>query len=88
MPLLPWQGFSHFFVFASPFAASGIASAPASGGGDVPGAGSNSIWNTSSVAATDIDLLSLANVPPGSPKMWVHVASTYLITILALKVGR
>jgi hypothetical protein len=43
--------------------------------------------NSSDVFSTDIDLLSLSNIPPGSPRMWVHVASVYLITFLALKVG-
>lgn len=35
---------------------------------------------------TDLDLLSLSNVPPGSPRMWVHLASVYVISILCLMV--
>lgn len=36
---------------------------------------------------TNLDLLTLSNVPPGSPTMWVHLASCYVITLVALKVS-
>lgn len=45
------------------------------------------VGNFTDAIHTDLDLLTLSNVPPGSPKMWVHLASVYVITLFALKVG-
>lgn len=42
----------------------------------------------SDVISTNLDLLTLSNVAPGSQRMWVHLASTYVITLVALKVRR
>jgi hypothetical protein len=42
--------------------------------------------NFSDVIHTNLDLLTLSNVYPGSRRMWVHLASVYIITLVALKV--
>jgi hypothetical protein len=42
--------------------------------------------NFSDVIHTNLDLLTLSNVYPGSKRMWVHLASVYVITLVALKV--
>jgi hypothetical protein len=42
--------------------------------------------NFSDVIHTNLDLLTLGNVYPGSKRMWVHLASVYVITLVALKV--
>jgi hypothetical protein len=44
--------------------------------------------NFSDVIHTNLDLLTLSNVYPGSRRMWVHLASVYIITLVALKVSR
>jgi hypothetical protein len=43
--------------------------------------------NFSDVIHTNLDLLTLSNVYPGSKRMWVHLASVYVITLVALKVS-
>jgi hypothetical protein len=30
----------------------------------------------------------MANIPAGSPLLWVHLASVYVVTVITLKVGR
>jgi hypothetical protein len=45
------------------------------------------LGNFSDAIHTNLDLLTLSNLPPGSRMMWLHLASVYLITFLALKVG-
>lgn len=36
----------------------------------------------SSYVFSDIDKLSMANVPSGSPLLWVHLAAAYLVTVI------
>eukprot|EP00878_Enallax_costatus_P004467 GHUV01004707.1.p1 GENE.GHUV01004707.1~~GHUV01004707.1.p1 ORF type:complete len:727 (+),score=178.67 GHUV01004707.1:479-2659(+) len=43
------------------------------------------LGNFSDAIHTDLDLLTLGNVPPGSRTMWVHLISVYVITLVALK---
>lgn len=45
------------------------------------------LGNFTDAIHTNLDLLTLSNVPPGSPTMWVHLASCYVITLVALKVS-
>lgn len=47
-----------------------------------------SLGNFTDAIHTNLDLLTLSNVYPGSNRMWLHVASVYVITLVALKVGR
>jgi hypothetical protein len=58
-------------------------------------AGSSHVWlpeglmslgNFTDAIHTNLDLLTLSNVYPGSSKMWLHLASVYIITLVALKV--
>ncbi|MEW5303944.1 MAG: hypothetical protein WDW36_006589 [Sanguina aurantia] len=44
----------------------------------------NSVEDTaaSSYVFSDIDKLSMANVPSGSPLLWVHLAAAYLVTVI------
>jgi hypothetical protein len=44
------------------------------------------LGNFTDAIHTDLDLLTLSNVPPGSSRMWVHLLSVYVITLVALKV--
>lgn len=44
------------------------------------------LGNFTDAIHTDLDLLTLSNVPPGSARMWVHLLSVYVITLVALKV--
>ncbi|EFJ47929.1 hypothetical protein VOLCADRAFT_91422 [Volvox carteri f. nagariensis] len=53
----------------------GVASLPGT-----PGSGSRYVLS-------DLDLLSLANISPGSRLMWVHLASVYVVTAVTLMVG-
>jgi hypothetical protein len=66
----------------------------ASGGGysstglvDMPSFDGGGFGNFSDVIHTNLDLLTLSNVYPGSKRMWVHLASVYVITLVALKVS-
>lgn len=45
-----------------------------------------SLGNFTDAIHTNLDLLTLSNVYPGSQKMWLHLASVYIITLVALKV--
>jgi hypothetical protein len=36
---------------------------------------------------TDLDLLSVSNVPPRSPRFWAHLITAYIITGVALYVS-
>lgn len=45
------------------------------------------LGNFSDAVHTNLDLLTLGNVPPGSRTMWVHLVSVYVITLVALKVS-
>eukprot|EP00879_Flechtneria_rotunda_P006438 GHRR01006767.1.p1 GENE.GHRR01006767.1~~GHRR01006767.1.p1 ORF type:complete len:1002 (+),score=295.37 GHRR01006767.1:144-3149(+) len=47
--------------------------------------GPAALGNFTDVIHTNLDLLTLSNVPPGSRMMWVHLASVYVITLVALK---
>ncbi|WIA11265.1 hypothetical protein OEZ85_011390 [Tetradesmus obliquus] len=37
------------------------------------------------VGASDLDVLSMANIPAGSPLLWVHLASVYVVSAITLK---
>lgn len=45
------------------------------------------LGNFTDAIHTNLDLLTLSNVPPGSHWMWIHLVSVYVITIIALKVS-
>eukprot|EP00877_Chromochloris_zofingiensis_P005350 jgi/Chrzof1/14816/Cz09g17120.t1 len=36
---------------------------------------------------SDLDRLSMANVSPGSPRLWAHMVSVYVITAITLRVS-
>jgi hypothetical protein len=38
-------------------------------------------------ATSDLDLLSTSNVPQGSPRMWAHLISAYVVSLVALAVS-
>lgn len=42
----------------------------------------------SSYVFSDIDKLSMANVPSGSPLLWVHLAAAYLVTVIVTWVSK
>jgi hypothetical protein len=44
------------------------------------------LGNFTDAIHTDLDLLTLSNVPPGSSRMWAHLLSVYVIALVALKV--
>jgi hypothetical protein len=48
--------------------------------------GALGLGNFTDAIHTNLDLLTLSNVAPGSPRMWLHLVSVYLITLGALKV--
>lgn len=48
--------------------------------------GVSGLGNFTDAIHTNLDLLTLGNVPPGSKTMWVHLISVYAITLVALKV--
>ncbi|WIA40903.1 hypothetical protein OEZ86_004563 [Tetradesmus obliquus] len=52
---------------------------------DLPRLHEGGINNVSDLIHTNLDLLTLGNVYPGSERMWVHLASVYVITLVALK---
>jgi hypothetical protein len=41
---------------------------------------------TPSYIFSSLDKLSMANVPPGDPRLWVHLASVYVVSYLAMRV--
>ena len=36
---------------------------------------------------SNIDKLSMANIPPGSPRLWAHLVSVYVVTLITLRVS-
>jgi hypothetical protein len=46
-----------------------------------------SMQGTLDVTYSDLDLLSVSNVPNGSPRFWAHLVSAYVITGVALYVS-
>jgi hypothetical protein len=48
--------------------------------------GALGLGNFTDAIHTNLDLLTLSNVAPGSPRMWLHLVSVYLVTLGALKV--
>lgn len=39
-------------------------------------------------ATSDLDLLSTSNVPQGSHRMWAHLISAYVVSLVALAVSQ
>jgi hypothetical protein len=73
---------------AAPAAAEAAAAALATSAGASAGGAFAvpSLGNFTDAIHTNLDLLTLSNVPPGSAKMWLHLLSVYVITLFALKV--
>ncbi|KAG2431317.1 hypothetical protein HYH02_013447 [Chlamydomonas schloesseri] len=69
---------------ASTFAAEAPAANGGSGGGGGGGGGSGS--GSGTYVFSDLDRLSLANIAPGSPLLWAHLVSVYVVTAIALRV--
>jgi hypothetical protein len=36
---------------------------------------------------SNIDKLSMANIAPGSPRLWAHLVSVYVVTLITLRVS-
>ncbi|KAG2430435.1 hypothetical protein HXX76_009959 [Chlamydomonas incerta] len=83
-------GASTFAADEPPLADGGTGGAGAGEGGGGKGRNTTSSSNRGGGGGTyvfsDLDRLSLANIGPGSPLLWAHLVSVYVVTAITLRV--